>query len=262
MSARIAFVDDTTLTALARIVAEGRSSAAALGQALDDELDVLLLGDPSLPTTSAQAHSAGNGPDRTAAAAFLLAVTGTVVVVPVLGGAQHPINIGRTVATLATLHQRRVGVAAWDASVLSLLSRLWESWPLESMLLDVAGARYVDAGHIRRVADPVHPIGGPLTVPVPLSDKPVTLLLGEQQQPGALVDGIDRRVQPSTIPAWTTPGGPGHLADMAHVDGVVRVPGESSRSARSARAVLGLGPSASIADGSEAFPGESALEQP
>lgn len=229
MTARIRRIDDATLAGLAvRFRADARHT---LGRELDAAADVLLLGD-----------GAGGGPDRTAAASFLLAVTRRVVVVPVIGAGQHPINLGRVTATLTNLHDRRVGIAGDDPAVLALLSRLWETWPLDSMVGDVEGGVFVDDARIRRISDPAHPrIGGPLTVPVDVADKPVTVLLDAA---GAVAPGVDVVLDPDAVPRW----------DPAE-------PVVSPAAGGGARAVFGVGPSVPFAEGSPAFTGAGRLDQ-
>lgn len=229
MTARILRIDDATLAGLAAAVGGTVSARRALGAELDATADALILGD-------------GDGPDRTAAASFLLAITQRVVVIPVIGADQHPINLGRVTATLTNLHRRRVGIAGSDPGVLALISRLWESWPQDSLVVDVEAGVYVDDTRIRRISDPVHPIGGPLTVPVDVTDKPVTILLDAAASPS---EGVDLVLDAARLPRWKR--------------GVA--PREDAAPARSARAVLGVGPSVPFAQGSPAFDGSGRLDQ-
>ncbi|KJL32475.1 hypothetical protein [Microbacterium oxydans] len=228
---RILRVDDATLAAFAVRSGAGRDSRAALGAELDAAADVLLLGDID-----------GVSPDRTAAAGALLAVTTRVVVVPIIGARQHPINLARNVATLSNLHARRIGLAGADASALALIARLFESWPLDAIVGDADAGVYVDDARIVRIADPVHPsIGGPITVPVDLADKSVTVLLAAS---GAVGPGIDVVLDASAVPVW---GG-----------GAVEGGGVASAGARAA---FGLGASVPFAAGSPAFAGAGRLDQ-
>jgi hypothetical protein len=228
---RILRVDDATLADFAVRSGAGRDSRAALGAELDAAADVLLLGDLDGPS-----------PDRTAAAGALLAVTTRVVVVPIVGARQHPINLARNVATLSNLHARRIGLAGRDASVLALISRLFESWPLDAIIGDADAGVYVDDARILRIADPAFPaIGGPLTVPIDLADKPATVLLAAS---GAAAPGIDVVLDASAVPVWG--------------DGAVEL-GEAAPAG--ARAAFGLGASVPFASGSPAFAGAGRLDQ-
>ena len=233
---RILRVDDATLADFAvRSGGAGRHSRAALGAELDAAADVLLLGDLD-----------GVAPDRTAAAGALLAVTRRVVVVPIIGARQHPINLARNVATLSNLHARRIGLAGGDASVLALISRLFESWPLDAIIGDADAGVYVDDSRILRIADPTFPaVGGPITVPVDLADKPVTVLLAAS---GAVTPGVDVVLDARSVPVWgaAVPGPVGERSDAAPAG---------------ARAVFGLGASVPFASGAPAFAGAGRLDQ-
>lgn len=222
-------VDDATLAAFAVRSGAGRSARAELGAELDAAADVLLLGDLD-----------GVSPDRTAAAAALLAITRRVVVVPIIAARQHPVNLARVAATLSNLHGRRVGLAGRSAAQLSLISQLWESWPLDTIIGDAEAGVYVDDSRIVRIADPVHPsIGGPLTLPVDAFDKPVTVLLSA----GEVGAGVDVVIDAAAVPVWG--------ADVGAAEG----------DAVGARAVFGLGPSVPFATGSPAFSGSGRLDQ-
>ncbi|WEK61850.1 MAG: hypothetical protein P0Y60_03605 [Candidatus Microbacterium colombiense] len=233
---RVLRVDDATLAAFAVRTGAGRASRVALGEELDAAADVLMLGD--VGGVSPDRFS----PDRTAAAGALLAITRRVVVVPIIAARQHPVNLARVAATLSNLHGRRVGLAGYSAEELSLISRLWESWPLDSIVGDADAGVYVDDSRILRVVDPEHPtIGGPLTLPVDVHDKPVTVLLSS----GGVTAGVDVALDPASVPVWS--------ADVGSVDAAA-VP-------LTARAAFGLGPSASFATGSPAFSGSGRLDQ-
>ncbi|MFS0853182.1 hypothetical protein [Microbacterium sp. 179-I 3D4 NHS] len=226
-------VDDATLAALAVRAGSGRAARDALGAELDAAADVLLLGDLS-----------GPGPDRTAAAGALLAISRRVVVLPIVGARQHPINLARTIATLSNLHARRVGVAGTSADVLALLSRLFETWPLDAVIGDAEAGVYVDDSRIVRISDPAFPaIGGPLTVPVDVSDKPVTVLLSSS---GSVAPGVDAVLDASALPVWG--------AEPLHGGG-------AGADAGGARAAFGLGASSSIAVGAPAFAGSGRFDQ-
>jgi len=228
---RLLRVDDATLAGFAVRAGEGRASRELLGAELDAAADVLLLGDLD-----------GPGPDRTAAAGALLAITRRVVVVPIIGERQHPINLARTLATLSNLHARRVGVAGSSATVLALLSRLFETWPLDAIVGDTETGVYVDDTRIVRIADPAFPsIGGPLTLPVDVDDKPVTVLLSPS---GSAEPGVDVVWDGAAVPVWDTV-----VALGAGTDAV------------GARAAFGLGPSAPFATGTPAFAGAGRLDQ-
>lgn len=227
---RVLRVDDATLAAFAVRSGSGRSARAALGAELDAAADVLLLGDLD-----------GVSPDRTAAAAALLAITHRVVVVPIIAARQHPVNLARVAATLSNLHGRRVGIAGRSAAELSLISQLWESWPLDTIIGDAEAGVYVDDSRIVRIADPAHPsIGGPLTLPVDVFDKPVTVLLASSGVVGA---GVDVVIDAAAVPVWG--------ADV----------GAAVTDAGGARAVFGLGPSVPFATGIPAFSGAGRLDQ-
>lgn len=228
MNARIRRVGDARLAEL--LVAAGRDLAARreLGRDVDTTTDVLLIGDGP------------GGPDRTAAAAHLLAVTRRTVIVPIIGADQHPINVGRAIASLTNLHARRIGIAGGDPSVLALLSRLFESWPADSVVGDADRGVYVDDTRILRIDDPVHPIGGPLTVPVDTADKPVTVLLDAEGKPSP---GVDVVLDLSAIAPWDT--------RESTVSGTTA----------GARAVFGLPDSTPFATGVPAFAGVGRLDQ-
>lgn len=229
---RLLRVDDATLAAFAVRSGSGRDARAALGAELDAGADVLLLGDLT-----------GPGPDRTAAAGALLAITQRVVVVPIIGARQHPINLGRNIATLSNLNGRRIGLAGTSASVLALISRLFESWPLDAMVGDSEAGVYVDDSRIVRISDPGFPsIGGPLTVPVDVTDKPVTVLLGS----GGAIPGVDVVLAVEEVPVW---GAVPVLGDDGDADAV------------GARAAFGLGASEAIAVGAPAFAGSGRFDQ-
>lgn len=230
---RLLRVDDATLAGFAVRAGSGRAERAALGAELDAGADVLLLGD-----------LAGPGPDRTAAAAALLAITRRVVVVPVIGERQHPINLARTIATLSNLHERRVGVAGSSAPVLALISRLFETWPLDAVVGDSEAGVFVDDSRIVRISDPAFPtIGGPLTVPVDVSDKPVTVLLSASE---SVSPGVDVVLDADEVLVW----------------GTVPVLGdEGDEDIVGAREAFGLGASAAIAVGAPAFAGSGRLDQ-
>lgn len=230
---RLLRVDDATLASFAVRAGSGRAERAALGAELDATADALLLGDLD-----------GPGPDRTAAAAALLAITRRVVVVPIVGERQHPINLARTIATLSNLHERRVGLAATSGAVLALISRLFETWPLDAVARDADARAFVDDTRIVRIDDPGFPsIGGPLTVPVDVSDKPVTVLLS----PSATVTpGIDVVLDAAALPVW----GWKSPADDA-LGGAADAVG--------ARAAFGLGASVAFATGMPAFAGPGRL---
>lgn len=228
---RLLRVDDATLAGFAVRSGQGRAARALLGAELDAAADVLLLGDLD-----------GPGPDRTAAAGALLAITRRVVVVPIIGERQHPINLARTLATLSNLHGRRVGVAGADASVLALISRLFETWPLDAIVGDTDAGVYVDDTRIVRIADPSHPnIGGPLTVPVDVTDKPVTVLLSSS---GSAAPGVDVVWDGEAVPVWDTVVALGAGTDVI-----------------GARAAFGLGASVPFASGTPAFAGAGRLDQ-
>ncbi len=232
MTAHILRLSDDTLARLAGTAAGDIDTRRALGAELDAIADVLLLGDGP------------GGPDRTVAAGFLLALTRRVVVVPIIGSAQHPINLGRATAALSSLHGHRGGIASDDADVLGLLSRLWETWPSDSLIGDIDAGVYVDDSRILRIADPRYPtIGGPLTVPVDVTDKPVTILLTATHT--LHEPGVDLALDISTLAHWA----PGAVRRDARAE------------AGSARAVLGLAPSTSIAHGTPAFHGAGRLDQ-
>ncbi|GAB3595712.1 hypothetical protein [Microbacterium tumbae] len=235
MSARIRRIGDAALAGLAARASADLPTRRALGMELDASADILLLG-----------GGAGGGPDRTAAAGFLLALTRRVIVVPVIGSGQHPINVGRAIATLTNLHDRRVGIAGEDASVLTLLSRLFESWPLASVVGDVEGGVYVDDARILRIDDPAHAIGGPLTVPVDVADKPVTVLLDAA---GEVAPGIDVVLDPTAVPAWDAAEPP--VSSEPPVSGAPV----------GARTAFGLSASVPFATGSPAFTGAGRLDQ-
>ncbi|MFJ4253772.1 hypothetical protein [Microbacterium sp. NPDC090003] len=229
---RLLRVDDATLAAFAVRSGSGRDARAALGAELDAGADVLLLGDLT-----------GPGPDRTAAAGALLAITQRVVVVPIIAARQHPINLGRNIATLSNLHGRRIGLAGTSASVLALISRLFESWPLDAIIGDTEAGAYVDDSRIVRISDPGFPsIGGPLTVPVDVTDKPVTVLLGS----GGAIPGVDVVLAVDEVPVW---GAVPVLGDDGDADAV------------GARAAFGLGASEAIAVGTPAFAGSGRFDQ-
>ncbi|MFJ2371098.1 hypothetical protein [Microbacterium sp. NPDC087665] len=228
---RLLRVDDATLAGFAVRAGESRASRELLGAELDAAADVLLLGDLD-----------GPGPDRTAAAGALLAITRRVVVVPIIGERQHPINLARTLATLSNLHARRVGVAGTSAAVLALISRLFETWPLDAIVGDTEGGVYVDDTRIVRISDPSYPnIGGPLTLPVDVDDKPVTVLLSSS---GSAEPGVDVVWDGAAVPVWDTV-----VALGAGTDAV------------GARAAFGIGPSAPFATGTPAFAGAGRLDQ-
>ena len=230
---RLLRVDDATLAAFAVRSGSGRAARAALGAELDAAADVLLLGDLT-----------GPGPDRTAAAGALLAITQRVVVVPIIGERQHPINLGRNISTLSNLHGRRIGLAGTSASVLALISRLFESWPLDAMVGDSEAGVYVDDSRIMRSSDPAFPsIGGPLTVPVDVADKPVTVLLSSSAQVGP---GVDVVLDGGALPVWGT---------------VPVIGDEGDEDIVGARTAFGLGASAAIAVGVPAFAGSGRLDQ-
>lgn len=236
---RVLRVDDATLAAFAVRSGAGRESRAQLGAELDAAADVLLLGDLD-----------GASPDRTAAAGALLAITRRVVVVPIIGARQHPINLARNLATLSNLHARRVGLAGADASVLALISQLFESWPLDAIIGDADAGVYVDDARILRIADPAFPtIGGPLTVPVDLADKPVTVLLAASGgvASGALTPGVDVVWDAASLPVWG-------VAERS--DG-----GDERRGTVGARAAFGLGVSVPFATGTPAFAGSGRFDQ-
>ncbi|MHC9045300.1 hypothetical protein ACYX8G_11985 [Microbacterium saperdae] len=227
---RLLRVDDATLAAFALRSGAGRASRSALGAELDAAADVLLLGDLD-----------GVSPDRTAAAAALLAITRRVVVVPIIAARQHPVNLARVAATLSSLHGRRVGLAGRAAEELSLISQLWESWPLDTIIGDAEAGVYVDDSRIVRISDPEHPtIGGPLTLPVDVHDKPVTVLLASSGVAGA---GVDVVLDTAAVPVWGSEGG------------------AAEASTGGARAVFGLGPSVPFAVGAPAFSGSGRLDQ-
>ncbi|WP_314649034.1 hypothetical protein [uncultured Microbacterium sp.] len=233
---RLLRVDDATLAGFAVRAGSGRDARAALGAELDAATDVLLLGDLD-----------GPGPDRTAAAAALLAITRRVVVVPIVGARQHPINLARTIATLSNLHERRVGLAATSAAVLALISRLFETWPLDAVARDTGAEVFVDDSRIVRIDDPEFPsIGGPLTVPVDVLDKPVTVLLSST---GSVGPGVDIVLDAASLPVWVA-GTRLEASDDA---------GESA--AGGARAVFGVGASVAFATGTPAFAGPGRLTQ-
>jgi hypothetical protein len=244
---RLLRVDDATLAAFAVRAGKGREERAALGAELDAAADVLLLGDLD-----------GPDPDRTAAAGALLAITRRVVAVPIIGARQHPINIARTIATLSNLHARRVGVAGVSAGELALISRLFETWPLDAVAANADAEVYVDDSRILRISAPEFPsIGGPLTVPVDVADKPVTVLLsasGEADAGDAGVDGVpgvDVALNGrEDFSLWGGDLSPEHPA----------VTEQSSRT-RGARAAFGLGASVPFAAGVPAFAGSGRFEQ-
>jgi hypothetical protein len=224
-------IDDATLAAFAVRAGAGREARIRLGAELDAAADVLLLGDLE-----------GAEPDRTAAAAALLAITRRVVIVPIIGARQHPINLARTIATLTNLHARRVGLAGRSADELALISRLFESWPLDSIVGDADAGIYVDDSLIVRIADPEFPtIGGPLTVPVDVSDKPVTVLLSSD---AVASPGVDVVLDAASVPVW---GAAVALSDRGEPVG--------------ARAAFGLGASSVFAVGVRAFAGSGRFDQ-
>ncbi|GAB3042456.1 LLM class flavin-dependent oxidoreductase [Sediminivirga luteola] len=156
----------------------------------------------------------GSGLSALPLAGMVLArtVQARVLVVPDLR--THPVNLARTVSTLAALHEGRIGVllgeggeagtgrtggaeqprgsgqAVWydeapessaplGVRVLRALSALWESWPLEALTGDTVAGRYVDDARLGRVTTPGLPdIGGPLTLPTDMRDKPVLIWEG------------------------------------------------------------------------------------
>lgn len=228
MTIRTVRADDRAIAELAVRAGTGVADRRASGAALDAATDVLLLGDVS-----------GPGPDRTAAAGFLLAITRRLIVVPIIGDHQHPVNLARATATLSALHDRRLGLGAVDVDALALISRLWETWPLDSLVGDADSGRFVDDSRITRISDPNHPtIGGPLTLPVDVADKPVTVLLGSA---GVASEGIDLVMDAATVP----------LLDAA----ALRAPAADAAEGapRTARDLLGLAPSTPFATGSPAF---------
>ncbi|MCK2029730.1 hypothetical protein [Microbacterium galbinum] len=230
---RLLRVDDATLAAFAVRSGSGRAARTALGAELDAAADVLLLGDLT-----------GPGPDRTAAAGALLAITQRVVVVPIIGERQHPINLGRNISTLSNLHGRRIGLAGTSAPVLALISRLFESWPLDAMVGDSEAGVYVDDSRIVRISDLAFPsIGGPLTVPVDVADKPVTVLLSSSAQVGP---GVDVVLDAAALPVWGT---------------VPVIGDEGDEDIVGARTAFGLGASAAIAVGAPAFAGSGRFDQ-
>ncbi|MGN7966994.1 hypothetical protein ACTJKK_13040 [Microbacterium sp. 22179] len=230
---RLLRVDDATLAAFAVRSGSGRAAPPTLGAELDAAADVLLLGDLT-----------GPGPDRTAAAGALLAITQRVVVVPIIGERQHPINLGRNISTLSNLHGRRIGLAGTSASVLALISRLFESWPLDAMVGDSETGVYVDDSRIVRISDPAFPsIGGPLTVPVDVADKPVTVLLSSSAE---VEPGVDVVLDAAALPVWGT---------------VPAIGDEGDEDIVGARTAFGLGASAAIAVGAPAFAGSGRFDQ-
>ncbi|MGP3534558.1 hypothetical protein ACTU3I_07170 [Microbacterium sp. RD1] len=233
MSAVILRAGEDLLAAFAAEVRGSLAARRAFGKRLDAAADVLILGDVS-----------GPGPDRTVAAAFLLAVTERLIVVPIAGDRQHPVNLARSISTLSSLHGRRAGLAASDAGLLSLVSHLWESWPLTSIVGDAEAGVYVDDARILRISHPGYPaIGGPLTLPTDVVDKPVTVALGPGADPPPDVDVV---------------------LDLTHVgelDPSLPPLTGSRAAAGGARAVLGLGPSTPVAHGTRAFDGAGRLDQ-
>lgn len=231
---RILRVPDAALAAFAVRAGSSIAERRRFGAELDAAADVLVLGDVT-----------GPAPDRTAAAGALLAITRGLVVVPIIAERQHPVNLARVGATLSNLHGRRLGLAGTDRSLLALVSRLWETWPLDAVIGDADAGVYVDDARILRITDPAHPlIGGPLTLPVDVHDKPVTVLLSASD---AVRSGVDVVVDPAALPVW----GSGDEAG----------PGLGGADARGARAVFGLGPSTLIATGTPAFEGDGRLDQ-
>lgn len=235
MTIRILRADDRTIAGFAIRAGAGIAERHALGAELDATADVLLLGDAT-----------GPGPDRTAAAGFLLAITRRLIVVPIIGSHQHPVNLARATATLSSLHHRRLGLADGHADVLALISRLWETWPLASVIGDADAGRFVDESQIIRISDPNHPaIGGPLTLPVDVADKPVTILLDSSAH---VSDGIDLVIDPVTVP----------VLDASRLDAPAQK--EEAVAPLTARVVLALAASAPFATGTPAFAGADRLD--
>ena len=171
-------------------LAGGGAAATALGKALDAlPVAAYALG---LGTAAARAR------DTSVALSFLLAFTRSSRFIASANPAQqHPINLARNLSTLNALHGPRIGLAlhadaptagwfrpedaaspASAADYLRLVSSLWDSWPMDALIGDTEGGRYVDADRIVRIADPVYThIGGPLTLPTDTLGKPPLLLL-------------------------------------------------------------------------------------
>lgn len=171
-------------------LASGGAPATALGKALDAlPVAAYALG---LGTAAARAR------DTSVALSFLLAFTRSSRFIASANPAQqHPINLARNLSTLNALHGPRIGLAlhadaptagwfrpedaaspASAADYLRLVSSLWDSWPMDALIGDTEGGRYVDADRIVRIADPVYThIGGPLTLPTDTPGKPPLLLL-------------------------------------------------------------------------------------
>lgn len=194
------------------------------GVVLDQLLERLALGDVAaldrVPAAAFGLNLTGEAfRDTTVAASFLLARTrSSRFIVRAQPALQHPVNLARNLSTLNALHPGRIGLAvsadadtrAWflpeggasAADYLRLVSSLWDSWPLDAIIGDTAGGRYVDDQRIVRVADPVYgSIGGPLTLPTDTSDKPPLLLLGGLADDAALdlVVGRDGLTSPGTL---------------------------------------------------------------
>lgn len=192
----------------------------------------------------------GSGLSALPLAGMILARTAQARVLVVPDLRTHPVNLARTVSTLAALHEGRIGVLLGDGAaegtagtesaggteqprrsghpawydeapessaplgvrVLHALSALWESWPLEALTGDTAAGRYVDDTRLGRVTTPGLPgIGGPLTLPTDMRDKPVLLWEGTSGD----YPWVDLQLQERPLPRRT-------LAEAARHDGAPR----------------------------------------
>jgi len=199
-------------------LAGGGAPASALGKTLDAlPVAAYALG---LGTVTARAR------DTSVALSFLLAFTRSSRFIASANPAQqHPINLARNLATLNALHGPRIGLAlhadaptagwfrpedaaspASAADYLRLVSSLWDSWPMDALIGDTEGGRYVDADRIVRIADPVYTlIGGPLTLPTDTPGKPPLLLLSPHGAAASTDPSVDLQLNE------TAPGS-GHFA--------------------------------------------------
>ncbi len=199
-------------------LAGGGAPAAALGKALD-----------ALPVAAyalGLGTAGGGARDTSVALSFLLAFTcSSRFIASAHPAQQHPINLARNLSTLNALHGPRIGLAlhadaptagwfrpedaaspASAADYLRLVSSLWDSWPMDALIGDTDGGRYVDADRIVRIADPVYThIGGPLTLPTDIPGKPPLLLLSPHGAEACTDPSVDLQLNE------TAPGS-GHYA--------------------------------------------------
>lgn len=152
-----------------------------------DAFDIIQLGD--------EGGDNRVGDDPLSTAAWLMAGTRTVGVVPVVSSDWAPFHVARALASLDLLSAGRAGWRplptgdpARDAEHLEVVLKLFDSWDDDALVFDKTRAVFADRDRVRRIRHEgtYYTVDGPLNAPRPPQGWPV--MLGDAARPDPRAD--------------------------------------------------------------------------